>query len=144
MCAYASLLKPSKKSVTNCPPSSLASQAGSVWRKVRSRCNHINVEAGPTPITTYGQGLLCFGVGRRFLGPVMMMLMTMMIVVIVMVTTKKRKAANRQGRKVTTACRCDAAATVSKKNECRKKRAKQEIHMKPTNEQIQARGNAAR
>ena len=74
----------------------ISSQAGSVWRKVRSRCNHINVsgsnEAGTTPITTYGQGVLLFGVGRRFLGPVMMMLTTTMIVVIVMMTTKKEKS----------------------------------------------------
>ena len=51
------------------------------------QCLRFQPEAGTTPIT-----VLLFGVGRRFLGPMMMMMMTMMIVVIVMGTTKKRKS----------------------------------------------------
>jgi hypothetical protein len=69
------------------------------------------VPTGTTPITE-----LLFGVGRRFLGPVMMMMMvtTMMIVVIVMGTTKMRKAATVEENGDDDLWRCDAAATVSK------------------------------
>ena len=63
------------------------------------QCLRLQSEARTTPITTYGRGVLLFGVGRQFSGPVMMIIM---IVVIVMETTKNRKQPTVKKKATTT------------------------------------------
>jgi hypothetical protein len=71
------------------------------------------------------------------------MMMTKMMEMIVMETTKMRKRPTVEAKGNDDVWRCEVAATVSKKMSVAK-RAKQEIRMKPTNKQIQAKENAAR